>query len=215
MMSQVNNLQRRESQRPINNNINNNRPRPTCYNCENTGHISRDCTRPRNRPFNRPNENNTPINNNTTPQNNIPLNNTVPLNNNTILQNSPPLNSTIPLNNNTPLNNHHNHNNHDQNNSSYFNLFDNQSFPYYPADRGGPSSIARKDPILTKSKDKGKSNEGLQPEYPQVIEEFQENPFQPELQTKDIIMNDTQPPKVEMKTVGKSTNPSKPRKALL
>ncbi|RHZ82789.1 hypothetical protein Glove_103g103 [Diversispora epigaea] len=176
MMSQVSNLQRRESPRPVNNNNNNfnNRPKPVCYNCGNTGHIIRDYPRPRNRPFNCPNENDLPNNSIATPSNNIPLGSSSPSDNN--LDTARTIQTLLA----TIANQSRSHGSNidqerDQNlkrQNNYFNLHEYQSTPYYSADRGGPSSMAKKDPILTKARDKGKAREEPQPEYSQVIVEF-------------------------------------------
>ncbi|RHZ79386.1 hypothetical protein Glove_147g55 [Diversispora epigaea] len=196
-------ISKRESPRPVNNNNNNfnNRPRPVCYNCGNTGHIIRDCPRPRNRPFNHPNENDLPDNSIATPPNNIPLGSPVQTNTNAAQGSSPSDNNldaarTIQTLLATIANQSRSHgSNIDQERdqdlkrqSSYFNLHECQSTPYYPADRGGPGSMAKKNPILTKARDKGKAREEPQPEYPQVIVEFQQSPDQSEAQTGDVNM---------------------------
>jgi RNase H-like domain found in reverse transcriptase/Reverse transcriptase (RNA-dependent DNA polymerase)/Aspartyl protease/Zinc knuckle len=226
MMSQVNILQKRETQRPVNNNNNNfnnnNRPRPVCYNCGNVGHILRDCPRPRNRPFNRSNENNLPGNSMATPPNNIPLGNPVQANNNATQNNNNPeaaqtiqalLATIMSQNGNQGV--QYNNNNGDQDTverqDSYFSLHEYQNTPYYPADRGGPSTMAKKDPILTRSKDKGKSKGESQPDYPQVVVEFQENPNPPEVLTGDVNMDEA-PEKEEINRTEKLKIIPKPRK---
>ena len=99
--------------------------------------------------------------------------------------------------------------------NSYFNLYENQSLPYYPAERREPSYAISKDSILTRSRDKGKekSTEDTQPDYPKVIVEFPEAQSQPQDQSGDVQMNEA-PEAKEPKKPEKLKNLTKPRKTL-
>ncbi|CAG8694558.1 27684_t:CDS:2, partial [Dentiscutata erythropus] len=168
------------------------------------GHISRECTRPRNYQRNNNSEN---FGNNTSRSNYQRNNNpsAPPLSSNNVPgdnsnnQQAEAMQTLLNMLGSANINNNGNNesprnNNNDEGRQSYFNVYDDQ--PFYPAERTNRPN--RTDPIITRQKKKtteNKENEIKEVE-PATIVDFEENPYQPE--TVDVEMpNETNEPKEE------------------